>query len=130
MNWVKIAKLKTRQFKLNVRVSMALSIQITKFKFHQYKLRAILPNLMLSKVTRYTVVPTHTYMYTHITHILTSRSCVCASIPLILTAGGLALVSLLLQLAIHSSSSANASWNCPSCSRASSNWCFLPRLSE
>ena len=34
---------------------MTLSIQITKFKFHQYQLKAILPNLMLTKLTHYTV---------------------------------------------------------------------------
>ena len=33
---------------------MTLSIQITKFEFHQYEMRAVLPNLMLTKVTRYT----------------------------------------------------------------------------
>ena len=32
---------------------MKLSIQITKLKFHQYQTRAVLPNLMLTKVTRY-----------------------------------------------------------------------------
>ena len=55
MNWVKIAKFKTRQFKLNACVSMELSIQIAKFKFHQYELRAVSPNLMLAKVTHYMV---------------------------------------------------------------------------
>ena len=34
---------------------MMLSIQIAKFKFRQYQLRAISPNLMLAKVTHYTV---------------------------------------------------------------------------
>ena len=34
---------------------MTLSIQIAKFKFRQYQLRAVSPNLMLAKVTRYTV---------------------------------------------------------------------------
>ena len=35
---------------------MMLSIQIAKFKFRQYQLRATLPNnLMLAKVTHYTV---------------------------------------------------------------------------
>ena len=34
---------------------MALSIQIAKLKFHQYELRAVSPNLILAKVTRYTV---------------------------------------------------------------------------
>ena len=32
---------------------MMLSIQITKFKFCQYKLRAYSPNLMLAKIIRY-----------------------------------------------------------------------------
>ena len=56
-NWVKIAKFtcKTHQFKLCVCMSMVLSIQITKFKFHQYKLRAVSSNLMLAKVTHHTV---------------------------------------------------------------------------
>ena len=34
---------------------MVLSIQIAKFKFHQYELRAVSPNLMLTNVTRYTI---------------------------------------------------------------------------
>ena len=34
---------------------MTLSIQITKFKSHQYRMRAVSPNLMLAKVTCYTV---------------------------------------------------------------------------
>ena len=34
---------------------MALIIQITKFKFCQYQLRVVLPNLMLDKIIRYTV---------------------------------------------------------------------------
>ena len=51
-NWVKIA---TRQFKLNAHAPMTLSIQIAKFKFHQYQLRAASPNLMLTKITCYTV---------------------------------------------------------------------------
>ena len=33
-----------------------LSIQNAKFKFHQYQLRAIFPNLMLVKVTHYYTV--------------------------------------------------------------------------
>ena len=53
--FVKIAKLKTRQFKLHAYVPMMLSIQIAKFKFHQYQLRAISPNLVLTKVTHHTV---------------------------------------------------------------------------
>ena len=32
-----------------------LSIQIAKFKYCQYQMRTISPNLMLAKVTRYTV---------------------------------------------------------------------------
>ena len=51
--WVKIAKLKTHQFKLNAYAPMTLSIQIAKFKFRQYQLRAISPNLMLTKITHY-----------------------------------------------------------------------------
>ena len=35
---------------------MVGSIQITKFKFFQYHWRAISPNLMLAKVTRYTII--------------------------------------------------------------------------
>ena len=50
-NWVKITKFKTRQFKLNAGVSMALSIQIAKFKFHQYELRVVSPNLMLTSIS-------------------------------------------------------------------------------
>ena len=34
---------------------MRLSIQIIKFKFHEYQMRAVLPNLMLAKVICYTV---------------------------------------------------------------------------
>ena len=34
---------------------MMLSIQIAKFKFCQYQLRAISPNLMLAKITCFTV---------------------------------------------------------------------------
>ena len=34
---------------------MVLRIQIAKFKFHQYLLRANLPNLMLAKLSHYTV---------------------------------------------------------------------------
>ena len=55
MNWVKIAKFKTHQFKLNTCVSMVLSIQIAKFNFRQYEQRAVLLNLMLAKVNHYTV---------------------------------------------------------------------------
>ena len=35
---------------------MALSILFAKFKYCQYKLRAIQPNLMLAKITRYKVL--------------------------------------------------------------------------
>ena len=35
---------------------MTPSIKIAKFKFHQYVLRAVSPNLLLAKVSRYTVV--------------------------------------------------------------------------
>ena len=35
---------------------MALSIQISKFKFHQYLLRAVLPNLTHAKVTHYNIM--------------------------------------------------------------------------
>ena len=34
---------------------MTLSMQMAKFKFRQYQLRAVSPNLMLAKITRYTV---------------------------------------------------------------------------
>ena len=34
---------------------MTLSIQIAKLKFSQYQLKAISPNFMLAKVTRFTV---------------------------------------------------------------------------
>ena len=54
-NQVKIAELKTRQSKLNVCAPMTPSIQIAKFKFRQYQLRAVSPNLMLARFTRYTV---------------------------------------------------------------------------
>ena len=42
-NWIKIAKLKIRQFKLNTGGPMMLSIQIAKSKSCQYQLRAVLP---------------------------------------------------------------------------------------
>ena len=32
---------------------MMISIQIAKFKFHKYHLRAVSPNLMLAKITSY-----------------------------------------------------------------------------
>ena len=35
---------------------MMLRIQIAKFEFRQYQLKAVSPNLMLAKVTRYTVI--------------------------------------------------------------------------
>ena len=34
---------------------MMLSIQIAKFKFRQYQMRVVSPNLMLAKVTRYAI---------------------------------------------------------------------------
>ena len=40
---------------MNVCAHMVLRIQIIKFKFHQYLLRANLPNLMLAKLSHYTV---------------------------------------------------------------------------
>ena len=55
VNWVKIAELKTRQFKFSACMSMTLSIQIAKFKCRQYQLRAVSPNLMFTKITCYTV---------------------------------------------------------------------------
>ena len=42
---------------------MTLNIQIAKFKIRQYKLRAILPNLMFAKVTRYTVYRAYKMYY-------------------------------------------------------------------
>ena len=54
-NSVKITKLKAYQFRLMYAHYMALRIQIAKFKFRQYQLRVNLPNLMLAKVTHYTV---------------------------------------------------------------------------
>ena len=39
---------------------MTLSIQIAKFKICQYQVRAVLPNLMLSKLTSCTV---HSHMF-------------------------------------------------------------------
>ena len=38
---------------------MTLCILIAKFKFHQYERRAVSPNLMLAKITRYTVLYVH-----------------------------------------------------------------------
>ena len=49
-------QIKNRQFKLNACVPMMLSIQIAKFKFCQYQLRAVSPSSMLAKVIRYAVV--------------------------------------------------------------------------
>ena len=54
-------QIKTRQFKLNVCTPIMLSIQITKFKFRQYQLKAISPNLMLAKITRCMVIVTINY---------------------------------------------------------------------
>ena len=50
----RIIKLEACQFN-NACVPMILSVQIARFKSHQYQHRAISPNLMLSKVTHYTV---------------------------------------------------------------------------
>ena len=46
---------------------MAVSIQITKFKLPQYQWRAISPNLMMAKVTRYKVysITTIIIIYSH-----------------------------------------------------------------
>ena len=49
---LKITKFKTRQKMVNTYAHMAHSIQIAKFKIHQYHLGAVLP---LAKVSRYTV---------------------------------------------------------------------------
>ena len=57
-----ITKLKTCQSNINAYVPMTLSIPIAKFKFHQHQLRAVSPNLMLAKLTRYTV-----YILKHMT---------------------------------------------------------------
>ena len=40
---------------MHARTPMTFSIQIAKFKFHQYQLKAVSPNLMPVKVTCYTV---------------------------------------------------------------------------
>ena len=42
---------------------MILIIKITKFKSHQYQVRTISPNLMLAKVTHYTVHTLYMYVY-------------------------------------------------------------------
>ena len=55
VNLVKIAKLKSRLYNFIVCMPMALRIQITKFKFCLYLLRANLPNLMLAKLSHYVV---------------------------------------------------------------------------
>ena len=34
---------------------MTLNIQLAKFEFRQYQMRAVLPNFMFTKVTRYTI---------------------------------------------------------------------------
>ena len=47
---------KNCQFKVTAYTPLALSIQIAKFKIQQYQLRAILPNLILAKITRYTAL--------------------------------------------------------------------------
>ena len=53
--FLKIARFKTHQFKLNAFMAMTLSVQNVNFKLHQYQQIAVLPNLMLAKVTRYTI---------------------------------------------------------------------------
>ena len=59
MNLVKIVQLQTHQFRL---MPMALTIQNTVFKFCQYQLRAILPNLMLAKAIHFNhIVATNTF---------------------------------------------------------------------
>ena len=44
---------------------MTLNIQIAKFKFRQYQLRIILQNLMLAKITHYTVYMYHPPIFPH-----------------------------------------------------------------
>ena len=44
---------------------MMLSIQIAKFKFYQYQLRAVSPNLMFAKLTRYTILLLHFATHHH-----------------------------------------------------------------
>ena len=46
---------------------MAASVQIIKVKIRQYQWRAILPNLMLIKVTRY-MVDQYNYYYNYSKH--------------------------------------------------------------
>ena len=53
MNFLKVAKFEIT-IKFNAHMPMTLSIQIAKFKFRQYQIRAVSPNLMFTKVTRYT----------------------------------------------------------------------------
>ena len=48
-------QIKNSPIELNACTPMVVSVQIAKFKLRQYQWRAILPNLMLAKVTRYTV---------------------------------------------------------------------------
>ena len=63
-NSVKIAKLKTHQYRLlHAHMPMALKILITKFKFHQYILRAKSPNLVLAKLSRYTEYYVFLFIY-------------------------------------------------------------------
>ena len=48
---------------------MMLSIQIAKFKFLHYQMRAVMPNLMFAKVTSSTVVyDSMTLTYTELGH--------------------------------------------------------------
>ena len=51
------------QILVNACMRMALSIQITKFKIRQYQLAAVSPNLMLAKVSCYTVLSIYIKSY-------------------------------------------------------------------
>ena len=48
-------QIKNSPTEVNARAPVAVTIQIVKFKLCQYQWRAISPNLMLTKVTRYMV---------------------------------------------------------------------------
>jgi hypothetical protein len=55
-------QIKNSPIEFDARVPMTVSIQIAKFKLHQYRWRAILPNLMFAKVIHYTVcINTHLF---------------------------------------------------------------------
>ena len=45
--FIKNHQIKTRPFKIYACMPMTLHIQIAKFEFHQYQMRAVMPNLML-----------------------------------------------------------------------------------